>query len=160
MKDPLAAGAAALGDNEAIRSILNRVCRITQMGFAAVARVTEERWIACQVIDKIEFGLKPGDELDIKTTICNDIRRSGRRIVIDHVGGHADWRTHPVPMLYGFESYVSLPIVIDETFFGTLCAIDSEPRALSAPDTIATLEICARQVAEILAGAAGPDGAG
>lgn len=160
MKDVLATGAAALGDDDAIRSILDEVCRVTQMGFVAIARVTEERWIVCQVIDKIEFGLKPGDELDIKTTICNDIRRSGQGIVIDHVGGNDDWRTHPVPMLYGFESYVSLPIIVDGAFFGTLCAIDPEPRMLSAPDTIATLEICARRVAGILAPPAGPNGAG
>jgi hypothetical protein len=32
------------------------------MRFAAVARVTEQRWIACTVRDDIAFGLKPGGE--------------------------------------------------------------------------------------------------
>ena len=49
-------------------------------GGTAVARVTDERWIACQVLDQIEFGLDPGDELKIATTICDDIRRCGRAI--------------------------------------------------------------------------------
>jgi hypothetical protein len=36
------------------------------MGFAAVARVTEDRWVACAVKDDIAFGLKPGGELDLE----------------------------------------------------------------------------------------------
>lgn len=121
------------------------------MGFSAVARVTEDRWIACQVLDKIEFGLNPGDELDIKTTICDEIRASGQRVIIDHVAENWEWRTHPTPMLYGFESYASLPVFLaDGSFYGTLCAIDPEPRALSAAETIAVLENCARRVAAIL----------
>lgn len=151
MKDGFAAQVAAQGDNEEIRAILEKVCEVTRMGFAAVARVTEERWIACQVLDKIEFGLDPGDELEIKKTICDDIRKGGHPIVIDHIGADPDWRTHPVPVLYGFESYASFPIVLaDGRFFGTLCAIDPEPRALSAPATIAALREYAGKVASIL----------
>lgn len=150
-KDAFAAQVAAQGDDPAIRAILEEVCRVTGMGFAAVARVTEDRWIACQVLDRIEFGLNPGDELDVKTTICDDIRACGQRIVIDHVGENFEWRTHPTPMLYGFESYASLPVLLaDGSFYGTLCAIDPEPRRLSAPETIAVLETCARRVAAIL----------
>jgi len=61
-----------------VEVMLKRVCAITGMGFAAVARVTTDRWVACQVLDRIEFGLNPGDELEIKTTICDEIRASGR----------------------------------------------------------------------------------
>jgi GAF domain-containing protein len=151
MKDAFAAEVAAQGDDKAIQAILEEVCRVTQMGFAAVARVTEERWIACQVVDKIEFGLDPGDELEIKKTICDDIRKCGRAIMIDHVGADPEWRTHPVPMLYGFESYASFPVILEDgSFFGTLCAIDPEPRALSAPATIAALKTFAEQVAALL----------
>lgn len=151
MKDELAARVAAQGDTDEIRSILEEVCRITQMGFAAVARVTERRWIVCQVLDKIEFGLSPGDELDLKTTICDEIRDSGQAVVIDHVGDDPSWRTHHTPMLYGFESYVSIPITLgDGSFFGTLCAIDPEPRSLSAPATIARMKRLALAVADIL----------
>jgi GAF domain-containing protein len=121
------------------------------MGFAAVARVTEQRWIAAQVLDKIEFGLNPGDELEIKKTICDEIRECGQAIVIDHIGADPEWRTHPVPMLYGFESYASFPVFLDDgSFYGTLCAIDPEPRRLNAPETIAALKAFAQKVAAIL----------
>ncbi|WP_205411392.1 hypothetical protein [Mucilaginibacter pineti] len=41
----------------AIPAILDMICRTTGMGFAPVARVTDERWVACAVLDKINFGL-------------------------------------------------------------------------------------------------------
>lgn len=152
MRDQFALEAAAQAADPAIREILNEVCRLTGMGFAAVARVTDQRWIAAQVVDKIEFGLDPGDELELKTTICDEIRQHGNAVVIDHVGGDPAWRSHPTPMLYGFQSYVSIPIVLaDGSFFGTLCAIDPEPRVLSSDALIATLTGFAQRVAEVLA---------
>lgn len=151
MTDEFAAEAVVASRDQAIRDILSEVCEVTRMGFSAVARVTETRWIACQIEDRIEFGLKPGDELEIKTTLCNDIRECGQAIVIDEVGADPEWRTHPTPAMYGFESYASFPIVIDGAFWGTLCAIDPAPRALNAPETIAALKDCAGRITAILA---------
>ncbi|WP_336970984.1 GAF domain-containing protein [Sphingobium aromaticiconvertens] len=151
MKDSLALQAVARTDDDAIRAILEDVCRITQMGFAAVARVTEDRWIACQVLDKIEFGLDPGDELKIKTTICDDIRQSGAYVVIDHVDLDMDWRTHHTPMLYGFKSYASFPILLaDGSFYGTLCAIDPNPKSVSGAEVVTAMQAHAQKVAEIV----------
>ena len=151
MKDEFAAQVAAQGDNAELRDILEEVCAITHMGFAAVARVTDSRWIAAQVLDKIEFGLNPGDELDLKTTICDEIRQSGAAVVIDHVAGNPEWRTHHTPALYGFESYVSIPITLhDGSFYGTLCAIDPHPRMLSSPAIVSRMKRLAMIVGDIL----------
>lgn len=72
------------------------------------------------------------------------------------------WQTHPVPILYGFESYVSLPIKrADGSFFGTLCAIDPAPRVLRSTEVVAILEGFARRIAAKLSPAkasAGPGG--
>jgi GAF domain-containing protein len=153
-KDEFAAEVAADGDNDAIRAILEEVCAVTEMGFAAVARVTDTRWIAAQMIDTLEFGLDPGDELDIKTTICDEIRDSGQTIIIDNVAGNPDWRTHPVPIIYGFKSYVSIPLYLsDGSFYGTLCAIDPQPRRLTAPATVEILTGLAARTAAVLSAA-------
>jgi len=68
---------------DAVPLILEVVCRTTGMGFAAIARVTGERWIACAVRDEIAFGLEPGGELKVETTICDEIRDSGEPVIID-----------------------------------------------------------------------------
>jgi hypothetical protein len=45
-----------------VPTILDVVCQMTGMGFAAIARVTDQRWIACSVRDDINFALGPGME--------------------------------------------------------------------------------------------------
>lgn len=118
------------------------------MGFAAVARVTEDRWIACSVRDEIQFGLQPGGELKVKTTICNEIRDSRELVVIDHVIEDPAFCRHPTPAMYGFQSYISVPIVVpDGSFFGTLCAIDPRPARLNTPETIGMFKLFADLIA-------------
>jgi signal transduction histidine kinase len=130
-------------DVEAIMSIpivpnlLEVICRSTGMGFAAIARVTDEKWITCSVRDEILFGLQPGDELKLETTICHEIRQSGQAVIIDHVDNDASFRNHHTPAMYGFQSYISVPIIRrDGSFFGTLCAIDPNPAKLNNTETI------------------------
>lgn len=138
----------AIGRIDAVPTILDVVCRVTGMGFAAVARVTEERWVACRVLDAIDFGLGPGGELAVATTICNEIRQSGEAVVIDHVSEDDVYCGHPTPAQYGFQSYISMPIVrSDGSFFGTLCAIDPRPARLRNPETIGMFTLFAELIA-------------
>lgn len=140
-----------VGGDPEIRSILEDVCRLTRMGFAALARVTQQQWIACQVVDTIAFGLQPGGELKVETTICSEIRESGMAVIVGDMRKDPRWFAHPTPVLYGFRSYVSLPLVLrDGLFFGTLCAIDPEPHELSSPALIGALERHAIRMAQIL----------
>jgi GAF domain-containing protein len=127
----------AVANFAAVPTILEVVCRTTGMGFAAVARVTSDRWIACAVRDEIAFGLQPGGELEVATTICDEIRDSGQPVVIDHVAEDEVFCGHPTPKMYGFQSYISMPILRpDGRFFSTLCAIDPRPARLKTPETV------------------------
>lgn len=127
----------AVSQIDAIPTILEVICRTTGLGFSAVARVTEDRWIACAVRDEIAFGLEPGGELRVETTICNEIRQTGRLVVIDHVSEDSVFCRHPTPERYGFQSYISVPITLrNGRFFGTLCAISREPARVNAPESI------------------------
>ncbi|MET1055993.1 MAG: GAF domain-containing sensor histidine kinase [Pedobacter sp.] len=132
----------------AVDSILEVICRITGMGFAAVARVTEERWVACAVKDNINFGLKAGEELEIKTTICQEIEKNKQTVVIDHVATDEKYADHHTPLLYGFQSYISTPITLSgNRFFGTLCAIDPNPAVLNTQETIGMFKLFADLIA-------------
>lgn len=144
--DDIAGDIAAVSRIDAVPKILEVVCRTTGMGFAAVARVTEDRWVACAVKDEIAFGLVPGGELEIASTICNEIRQSGEAVVIDHVAQDPLFRDHHTPAQYGFQSYISTPIRHRGEFFGTLCAIDPRPARLKTPEVLATFEIFAELI--------------
>ncbi|MDR9824313.1 GAF domain-containing protein, partial [Vibrio sp. FNV 38] len=94
---------------------------------------------ACSVRDDIAFGLKPGGELKVETTLCH-----GQAVIIDHVAEDATYRAHHTPQIYGLQSYISMPIrLADGSFFGTLCAIDPEPHRLKTPETISMFEMFA-----------------
>lgn len=139
---------AAIDRIHAVPTILEVVCRTTGMGFAAVARVTEDRWIACAVRDQINFGLRPGGELNVETTICHEIRQSGQPVIIDNVAADANYSCHHTPAMYGFQSYISIPIILaDGTIFGTLCAIDPRPARLNTPETVGMFRLFAELIA-------------
>jgi signal transduction histidine kinase len=133
---------------EAVPHILDVVCQITGMGFAAVARVTGERWVALAVKDEISFGLKPGGELKVDTTICQEVRDSGNAVIIDNVAEDRIYCAHPTPKLYGFQSYISVPIVLaNGRLYGTLCAIDPKPRKLNTPQIAGMFKLFAELIA-------------
>ncbi|HEY5850829.1 MAG TPA: GAF domain-containing sensor histidine kinase [Lysobacter sp.] len=131
----------------AVPNILEAVTSMTGMRFAAVAKVSETQWITCAVRDGISFGLVPGAELPLETTICNEIRQHHQPVVFGHASTHPHYGQHHTPRLYGLESYISVPIFrTDGTFFGTLCAIDSAPADLDNPNIVATLQLFAELI--------------
>ena len=122
------ADVAAIASIDAVPQMLEVICRTTGMGFAAVARVTDAQWVCCASRDEIGFGLHPGGELVLETTLCNEIRQHHAPVVIDDVPASAQYCDHHTPARYGFRSYISVPIFRgDRSFWGTLCAIDPKP---------------------------------
>jgi len=141
----------AIADIPAVSSIFDVIRQTTGMGFAAVARVTEGRWIACEVLDNIDFGLKPGGELQVETTICHEIRQNQEAVAIDHVDKSDIWIGHHTPLQYGFQSYISVPITLsDGTFFGTLCAIDPRPAQVNNSKILTMFKLFAELIANHL----------
>lgn len=130
-----------------VSTMLDVICKSTGMGFAAIARVTTDRWIVCSVQDEIQFGLEPGGELKVKTTICDEIRDMRKAVVIDHVA-ESEYNNHHTPLMYGFQSYISMPIILKNgDFFGTLCAIDPNPAQLNNTKTIGMFTMFAELIA-------------
>jgi len=119
---------AAVNKLQAVPTLLEVLCETTGMRFAAVARVTENTWTACAVKDDIGFGLAPGGQLDLETTLCIESKRSNAPIVIEQASTDNRYCNHPAPKRYKFESCVSVPIVLaDGRYFGNLCAVDPAP---------------------------------
>ena len=140
-----------IGRSTLVPSLLETLTLATGMGFAAVARVTDSRWVTCRAVDKISFGLKPGDELDVESTLCHEVRLSDAEIIISHVEKDAVYCNHHTPAEYGFQSYISIPIYNKGgDFFGTLCAIDPEPRDLTEPHVLAMFRLFAKMVGDSL----------
>ena len=146
--DPIAAAFAAASRYPDVNSILEVCARTTGMGYCVVAHVTEERWLACAVLDEIGFGLPSGGELPIKSTLCNEVRECRETIAFDQASADPRWRDHPTPRTYGLESYIAAPIILaDGEFFGTLCAIDPKPAPASRSDIVKMFDLFAKMIA-------------
>ena len=139
---------AAIARVEAVPRLLKVLCETTGMGFAAVARVTDTQWVACAVEDRVSFGLTPGGELPVASTLCHDVRATDEAIFIDHASQDPVFCTHHTPRIYRIESYASVPIKLsDGEYFGNLCAIDASPHKMREPKVIAMFELFAQLIA-------------
>lgn len=148
--DPFKRDLRRIDEIREIPLILEACRAATGMGFIAIARVTEERWITCASLDHLSFGLRPGDELVVGSTLCQEVRTCRETIVIPDVDASETYREHHTPRQYGFKSYISVPIIrSDGSFWGTLCAIDPQPRLLG-PEVLTNFQLFARLVASEL----------
>ncbi|MFM0738482.1 GAF domain-containing sensor histidine kinase [Paraburkholderia xenovorans] len=144
----LARDLAMVSRIEAVPSILRLICKNTGMGFAAVARVTDRTWTACAVEDHLNFGLLPGGQLELETTLCFESRAARAPIVIDNFSNDPVYRGHHTARIYNLGSYISVPIVLpDGSYFGNLCAIDPHPVELSGARTVGMFEVFADLIA-------------
>jgi signal transduction histidine kinase len=134
-----------------VPDILSVMAEMTGLRFVCIAHVTPTSWTSCAVLDRIGFGLRPGDPLDVATTLCDSVRQVDAVIVIDHVSQDELFRDHPCPRQYGFESYISIPIHdAAGQFFGTLCGLDPRPLVLSEPKIVKSLELFAQLISKQL----------
>lgn len=141
--------AAAIAGSDAVPALLAALCDITGLGFAVVADVSPGCWTACAVLDRIAFGIAAGHRLDIEPTDCRKIRGTRDAVVMDRASSDPRYGDHPLPKSWGFESYISVPIVLaGGRYFGDLCALDRRPARLSDPRHQLMFHCYARLIAE------------
>jgi signal transduction histidine kinase len=147
MQDGVLHDVAAIQAVGAVPTILETVAAITGLGFVCIARVTRDSWTTCAVLDKLDFGLKVGDGLDVTTTLCEEVRDTGKAIIIDCVSQDDSYRDHHTPRIYGFESYISIPIFRQNgDYFGTLCGLDPAPRTLKTQPIVSSMTLFAQLI--------------
>jgi signal transduction histidine kinase len=147
-EDAIARDIAAVNSISVVPAMLRVICKHTGLGFAAVARVTDNSWTACAVQDNINFGIRPGGKLDISTTLCLESRTARRPVVIDHATNDPIYRDHPTPRIYHIESYISVPIILPSgEYFGNLCAVDPRPAVVSDTRTVGMFTLFAELIA-------------
>ncbi|NHZ35652.1 GAF domain-containing sensor histidine kinase [Massilia rubra] len=151
MQTDIAADIAAIEAISSVPTILEAVAAITGLRFVCIARVTQDSWTTCAVRDELGFGLKVGDGLDVATTLCEEVRDTKRPVIIDNVSEDTRYRHHHTPRIYGFQSYISLPIHRpDGSYFGTLCGLDPLPAQLSNTATVSSMTLFAQLISKHL----------
>lgn len=142
---------ASIQSISSIPTILEAVAALTGLRFVCIARVTSDSWTNCAVYDQLGFGLKVGDGLDVTTTLCEEVRDTRLPVIIDNVSTDARYRDHRTPRIYGFQSYISIPVFRpDGDYFGTLCALDPLAANLTNKATITSMTLFAQLITKHL----------
>jgi hypothetical protein len=135
----------------AVPEILHWLHRHSDMRFTAIARVTDVSWTTLAFYDTSNFGMTPYRQLVLEDTICSEIRQHRQSVAFGNASTDPIYKRHHVPGLYGFESYISIPILTPQGgFFGTLCALDSLPKTLTE-ELIREVEVKAQWIGGQLA---------
>ena len=61
-----------------------------------------------------------GDTFDYQSTYCEITCRASGPISLEHCGTHDIYATHPAYQAFGLESYIGIPIYVDNEIYGTL----------------------------------------
>ncbi|MFZ6640155.1 GAF domain-containing sensor histidine kinase [Undibacterium sp. TC4M20W] len=136
---------AMIQSMDSVSTILEAVAATTGLRFVCIARVTADSWTTCAVLDQLEFGLKVGDGLDVTTTLCEEVRDTGKAVIIDSVKDDLKYSDHHTPRIYGFQSYISIPVFRPNgDYFGTLCGLDPLPAKLSTAGIVKSMTLFAQ----------------
>ncbi len=115
----------AISRLRAVPTILRVISETTGLRFTLVARVTDDQWVVCAFHDELSLGLRPRGALAVATTLCKKVRAIQAPVAMGHASTDVYW---PTPRMYGFESYISVPLFrTDGRYFGTVCGLDPRP---------------------------------
>lgn len=148
MDEPVDAQISAIARIGAVPAILRVVQELSGLRMASVARITADLWTCCAVIDQTGLGMKPGRHLDIETMLCREVRDARAPVVINHASLDSVYCTHPATKIYGFESYLGVPIITPSgVYFGNLLAADPRPSPPASFTTISSMQLFAELIA-------------
>lgn len=151
MAPDLSSDIATIQRMSAVPKILESVAQMTGLRFVCVARVTNDTWHVCAVLDQLNFGLQVGGSLDVTTTLCEEVRDTSAAVIIDSVRDSEKYRDHHTPRIYGFQSYFSIPLFRPNgAYFGTLCGLDPLAQNISNQATTTNLNLFAELISRQL----------
>jgi len=137
---------AAFSRIAAVNMILETLQKLTGLRLSIVVRVDDNSWTACAVVDNLNFGLNPGDQLELSTTYCNTARENAAPLIVKHASQNDDFKDHPGFTVYGVESYIAVPLYRQNgECFGVMCALDLEPKEFSE-ELVSTFELFANLI--------------
>jgi len=137
------------------RSTLELACAVSGMRVALIGRVDATTYEAMHVLDRSGLGLSAGLQLDLATTFCRDVCARREPIAFGDHTVDDQLRDSPLPALYGFRSYISVPVVLDDgSVYGTLCTLDPDVLQVTE-DMVRTMTTLAGLVATQIEGLRG-----
>lgn len=100
---------------------------IFDMETGIVSHISDHSYKVDAIISPLD-AIQTGDTFDLQDTYCREVIATHRVIGFPHVGEHEDMCLHPVYENLKLEAYLSSPIWVTDTLYGTLNFTSRQPR--------------------------------
>lgn len=110
------------GFSEAAESVMAMLHELIGLDFWLVTRIRGAEWIVLQTFG--EGPYKAGDVVALSATICTHMLRGEGPLVSADISHVPAYREAPIAKVEDIRAYVGAPLVVHESVYGVLCAID------------------------------------
>ena len=125
-------------------------CQIFNLSTGIVSQVSDNTYTILAV--RSPLNLSVGFEANCKDTYCAEVIKTQTTLSFHHVGAMENMKEHPVYQNLCLKSYISTPIFVNGTIFGTLNFSDTTPREQPfQSDEREIIELMARNMGHSLA---------
>lgn len=112
-----------------IHDYLDSGIKIFQMQTGIVSHIIDDtRYIVKDVVTNLD-AIRSGDEYELQGTYCREVALTKETLGFPHVGDMVELKEHPVYVNLKLEAYLSAPILVNDTLYGTLNFTSLKPRA-------------------------------
>lgn len=91
-----------------------------ELDVAILSRIEGKKYTVLHCVTPEGAVLKAGDEFDFESTYCQITCNSFVPVTIENMGKDDRYAKHPAYQAFGLESYVGIPIFVNDEVFGTL----------------------------------------
>lgn len=135
---------------EAAQALVSHIRRRYGFQLAMMTRVSGEEWQVLQVED-IGYGVKAGDILRWSDSYCSRMAAGEGPMIAPDSHAVPAYEAAPVGSNMEIGAYIGIPICRkDGSLFGTLCAIDPEPKDESIQADLSELLLSAQMLSTVL----------
>lgn len=92
-----------------------------------LSRIDDSEYKVMHCVTPEGVPLNAGDTFDYQSTYCEITCRSSGPVAIENMGEDDKYATHPAYQTFGLESYIGIPIVVDDEVYGTLNFSSAQP---------------------------------
>jgi PAS domain S-box-containing protein len=103
-------------------------CQILNFSGGAVGSLRDNDYVVEAIQSRIA-ALTLYDRCNADMTLCQRAIQTRQTIAYDHLGRLPEMQTHPVYEAFGWESFISTPIFVDDRVYGSLCFFSDTPRS-------------------------------
>lgn len=105
----------------------NQIMKLLDMGLdrfgldiGIFAKIEKNDYVIQYCVTPVGLDMQPGNRFDFDATYCSITCLAQGPIALEHVGKHTKYAKHPAYQAFGLESYIGIPITLNDELYGTL----------------------------------------